>query len=229
MNSTDRSHSILRTRALPKTSPVSEVATGMWAKPVYADRKIGPRVEPQAGGPGRGPHHAQIRGRAPRKDTRVLEAAEHGRVAEHQFHGAGQVRGDAIEPGQKSPDSDLVRIETHASDFHQGPAEPAAAQQGRQVEKVAADAAAIGGCGKEPDVARERAEVSGVIGQTLELQSATPRRARPRGGACAPARASWQIAAASACPIVVSPAAVSIMRSAADRDFRGSAASTPRC
>jgi hypothetical protein len=82
-----------------------------------------------------------------------------------------------------------IEIVPTAAGADEAAAETVAAEQGGEVEEVAADLSAGRGRGQEGDVVGQRAEVAGVVGQPLEFQGdgAQPLRAQ-RG--LVPARAS---------------------------------------
>src|SRR4051812_14305500 len=149
-------------------------------EPEDARRMIAPGVAIEPRGPRRGTREAQRRRHLARHPSRPLEAFHRrGRLPE-QLDRRPAVGEGALEAFEELAHPRLVEIEGRAPRADQAAPEAAAADLRRQVEEVAADPAAVGGGRQEADVAGERAEVAGVAGQPLELQSDPPQRRPPR-------------------------------------------------
>ena len=73
-----------------------------------------------------------------------------------------------------------VQVEPDSSRPDETAAEAAATQEGGQVEEIAPEAPAVGGGRQEPDVAGQGPQITGVVGQALELEGDAPDGLCPR-------------------------------------------------
>ena len=149
-----------------------------------------------AAGARRGPDQAELvaQRRAITAPVSSKRAITDG-VSQSRSTALGDVRATV---GRAAPQSSAtargVDVEADAAGPDQAAAEAAAAEQRGHVEEVAADPAAVRRGRQEADVAGERAEVAGVVGQALEFQrdaAQAPGRAAARRSRPAPRRA-WQ-------------------------------------
>ena len=167
-----------------------QVETGIWAKRKMPAGKSCADVALDAAGPGGRADQAEGHGRSPR-DTAPVSSNRACTDAESQsrFDGVWPRRG-ARRRGVRgtAPFRASSRSKPTPPGRTMPAAEAAAAQQGGQVEEVAADAAAVGGGRQEADVAGQGPQVAGVVGQPLQFQGdAAQRLAAERNLAARPA------------------------------------------
>ena len=94
---------------------------------------------------------------------------------------AGNVAERRFEATQALLDAGLVQIEADAAGPDHAAAEAAAAQEGGQVEEIAAEPPAVGGGRQEADVAGQGPQVAGVVGQPFQFQGDAAKRLRRIG------------------------------------------------
>ena len=100
----------------------------------------------------------------------AVEAGHHRRRVPQQLHGAAGVAGDGIQPPPELLDHGGVHVEHDTARPDHAPPKTVAAEQGRDVEHVAAEASAIGQGGQEAHVARQRAQIADMVGNPFQLQ-----------------------------------------------------------
>ena len=150
---------------------------------VDAVGKIAADVARRAAGPGRHAHQPELLAQVQRHDADAVEAGHHrGRVPQ-QLDRAADVPVDRVQPPPELLDDAGVDIESHAARPDQAAPEAVAAEQGRHVEHVAANASAIGHGGQEADVAGQRAEIADMVGDPLQLQGHAAEELAPGGNA----------------------------------------------
>ena len=129
-----------------------------------------PDVANEAGRAGGRSHDAEFDGDLPRQRAGVLKPRhDRGRVPD-QIDGPGGLPVRLVQPSQDFGGERIVDVEANAAGPDHPASKSAAAQQGRHVQEVAANASAVTGGGQEAHVARDRAKIADVVGQAFEFE-----------------------------------------------------------
>ena len=175
---------------------------------VDAVRKIAADIARHAARPGGHAHQPELVAEIQRHDADAVEAGHHRRRVPQQFDRAADIVRDRVQPPPKLLDDAGVGVESDAARPDHAAPKTVAAQHGRHVEHVAANASAIGHGGQEADVARQSAEVADMVGDPLQFQGHAAEELAA-GGNAGRAEGFDGAAVAAACPAVLSPASVS--------------------
>jgi hypothetical protein len=137
---------------------------------VYAGGKIESAIYLYTARPGRDTDHAKLSTHLRLDRACIFKAGEHrGRVPQ-QLGGDCQILERMGKPFRQEVGMPAGYIEPHSSRKDLSPAETAAADEGRHVEKIAAYPAAEGRGWQIADVAGKCSEIAGMIGNSFQLE-----------------------------------------------------------